>query len=213
MPVCGAKTRAGGTCQQAGMPNGRCRMHGGPTPRGPASASYKTGRWSKCLPVRLAARYELSEKDPELFTLRSEVAALDSRLEELFGRLSTGESGAAWADMRKHLEGAMEALKHGDAVAARDGLNAATELVRLGDADERQWREIRDTIRDRAKAVGEERRHAAMLQTMIPAEQAISMMARLLDVVKENIQDRSALSRIALEVDRLSRIEDTGRVN
>ena len=26
---CGAKTRAGGTCQQPAMLNGRCRMHGG----------------------------------------------------------------------------------------------------------------------------------------------------------------------------------------
>ena len=26
---CGAKTRAGGRCQQLGMPNGRCRYHGG----------------------------------------------------------------------------------------------------------------------------------------------------------------------------------------
>lgn len=27
--ICGAKTRGGGTCQKAPMPNGRCRMHGG----------------------------------------------------------------------------------------------------------------------------------------------------------------------------------------
>ena len=28
-PRCGARTRAGGSCQQPAMPNGRCRMHGG----------------------------------------------------------------------------------------------------------------------------------------------------------------------------------------
>ena len=28
-PRCGAKTRKGTPCRSAGMPNGRCRMHGG----------------------------------------------------------------------------------------------------------------------------------------------------------------------------------------
>lgn len=28
-PRCGARTRAGGTCRQPAMPNGRCRLHGG----------------------------------------------------------------------------------------------------------------------------------------------------------------------------------------
>ncbi|HEY3846812.1 MAG TPA: HGGxSTG domain-containing protein, partial [Acetobacteraceae bacterium] len=28
-PRCGAKTRAGCSCRQSAMPNGRCRLHGG----------------------------------------------------------------------------------------------------------------------------------------------------------------------------------------
>jgi hypothetical protein len=36
-PRCGAKTRAGYSCQQPAMPNGRCRMHGGPS-TGPRTA-------------------------------------------------------------------------------------------------------------------------------------------------------------------------------
>lgn len=30
-PRCGAKTRSGGCCRGPAMPNGRCRMHGGPS--------------------------------------------------------------------------------------------------------------------------------------------------------------------------------------
>lgn len=35
--ICGAKTRRGGPCKGQPMPNGRCRMHGGPStgPRTP----------------------------------------------------------------------------------------------------------------------------------------------------------------------------------
>jgi hypothetical protein len=32
--ICGAKTRRGTPCTNAPMPNGRCRMHGGKTPKG-----------------------------------------------------------------------------------------------------------------------------------------------------------------------------------
>ena len=35
-PRCGAKTRSGAPCRSAAMPNGRCRMHGGPA-RGPTT--------------------------------------------------------------------------------------------------------------------------------------------------------------------------------
>lgn len=36
-PRCGARTRSGSACRQPGMPNGRCRMHGGAS-TGPRTA-------------------------------------------------------------------------------------------------------------------------------------------------------------------------------
>ncbi len=53
--VCGAKTRAGAPCKGLAMPNGRCRMHGGPstgprTPEGLArlrKARTKHGAYSQ----------------------------------------------------------------------------------------------------------------------------------------------------------------------
>lgn len=36
MAACGAKTRAGGKCGAPAMPNGRCRVHGGPSKGNPA---------------------------------------------------------------------------------------------------------------------------------------------------------------------------------
>jgi hypothetical protein len=34
-PRCGARTRGGTSCRAPAMPNGRCRMHGGPSPGAP----------------------------------------------------------------------------------------------------------------------------------------------------------------------------------
>jgi hypothetical protein len=45
---CGARTRSGSPCQSPAMPNGRCRMHGGPSPGAPKGNknAFKHGRYS-----------------------------------------------------------------------------------------------------------------------------------------------------------------------
>ena len=47
-PRCGVRTRSGKPCQSPGMPNGRCRMHGGPSPGAPKGNqnAFKHGRYS-----------------------------------------------------------------------------------------------------------------------------------------------------------------------
>src|SRR5437868_2336070 len=45
-PRCRARTRAGTPCRSPAMPNGRCRMHGGPSPGAPKENrhAFKHGR-------------------------------------------------------------------------------------------------------------------------------------------------------------------------
>jgi hypothetical protein len=45
---CGAQTRSGSQCQSPGMANGRCRMHGGPSPGAPKGNrnALKHGRYT-----------------------------------------------------------------------------------------------------------------------------------------------------------------------
>lgn len=44
---CGAKTRRGTACQTAAMSNGRCRMHGGSSPKGVEHGRFKHGHGTK----------------------------------------------------------------------------------------------------------------------------------------------------------------------
>jgi uncharacterized protein YjcR len=56
---CGAKTRTGGRCQSPAMPNGRRRMHGGPSPGAPTGNknALKHGRYmAEAIARRRAAR-------------------------------------------------------------------------------------------------------------------------------------------------------------
>lgn len=47
MAECGAKKVRGGICKAPAMSNGRCRVHGGASPAGPASGTWKHGRYSR----------------------------------------------------------------------------------------------------------------------------------------------------------------------
>ena len=48
--LCGARTRSGSPCRTPGMPNGRCRLHGGKScgaPVGEGNGNWRHGRWTK----------------------------------------------------------------------------------------------------------------------------------------------------------------------
>jgi hypothetical protein len=68
-----------------------CRMHGGKTPRGPASVHYKDGRHSRFLPARMFADYTAAGLDPELMSLRRDLALLDARIIDVLKRVDQGE--------------------------------------------------------------------------------------------------------------------------
>ena len=65
--LCGARTRAGHPCRGAAMPNGRCRMHGGPS-TGP--------RTPEGLARLRAARTSTGLHTAEMVALRRALAAL-----------------------------------------------------------------------------------------------------------------------------------------
>lgn len=105
--ICGAKTRAGHPCQQRPMPNGRCRMHGGATPRGVASPHFRHGRYSKALPVRLAAVYAQARTDDDLLAVRDEAALLQVRIGELLTRLAADDvqdDARIWREVRTTID-------------------------------------------------------------------------------------------------------------
>lgn len=85
------------------MPNGRCYLHGGKAPTGPALPQFKHGRYSKDLPTRLLATYEATRNDPDLLNLTDELGVLDSRLVDLLRGMQTDAAASVnatmWADI------------------------------------------------------------------------------------------------------------------
>ena len=109
--ICGAKTRAGHPCRQRPMRNGRCRMHGGATPRGMASPHFKHGRYSKDLPVRLAAVYEQVRGDDDLLAVRDEAALLQARIGELLMSLDADDAAESEERIWREVVRMIDALR------------------------------------------------------------------------------------------------------
>ena len=90
MKTCGAKTRSGKPCQRPPMKNGRCRLHGGATPHGPASKNFKHGRYAAAFKGELAEKFSeaLGEKNPLdlLPELAANRALLDGYIAKLAGK-------------------------------------------------------------------------------------------------------------------------------
>jgi hypothetical protein len=111
---CGAQTRTGVACRLASMPNGRCRMHGGATPRGAASPHFKHGRYSTAF-GGLAARVTTALDDPDRLTLRHEIALVDARLAELteapMDALAWGEAMGLVEQRRRLVESEQKRLR------------------------------------------------------------------------------------------------------
>jgi len=110
--ICGARTRRGSLCQQpAGWGTdhpgeGRCKLHGGASPRGVESATFKTGLYSRYLPETIERKAQaFLEADP--LELISEMALLRALLAEYVGRFDeikmTARDVALLADLAERV--------------------------------------------------------------------------------------------------------------
>jgi hypothetical protein len=185
----------------------RCRAHGGKTPRGLASPHTATGEHSRDLPTWLAARIEAATGDPELLSLRQDVATELAFIDRLCSRLNY----AASADLIKELVAtwaAAEVAKR-DPAALAAALNAHGRVMdRIGTLDEEiaLMREIGQHMQARRLHVESERKRMLEAQQYIAVEQVMLLVGALTEAVRANVTDRRALEAINTRFARLMEV-------
>lgn len=207
---CGARKR--GTqilCKRWAMPNGRCALHGGKTPAGIASVHFKTGRYARDLPVRLAASYLAARNDPEIHSLNDEIGVAQARLQELFRRLETSDLGHAWISLAATWALFVKYRSAGDVPAMTETLAEFETIVQRGQQDYLLWQEIGGTIKLLSSLRVSEHKRLVDLQTMMSALDAERLWGVTQHIVRDAILAyadtdvaRRILTRIQAELAR-----------
>ena len=137
-PVCGSpRSRGRGFCESPfRYPNGRCNKHGGSSPKGAASGTFKDGRHSKYakMPQHLREKYEAGLDDPELTHHRGQIALVDAALDEFFAEHEYGANPDTWKAVRAEYRKMKVANNAGDAHKAREHFEALGLLVEEGNS-------------------------------------------------------------------------------
>lgn len=208
---CGARLRASDPpryCQKNPMKGReRCRLHGGLSLRGIANPSYQGKGYTKDVPARLLERMLEAIDDPELTSLRTELALLDARMGEILGSLSErGHSEALAA-----LSGAVVSLERVSAAPDMDNREEALEKAVLKAraavddmrAEKQAWVEIYQLVDRRRRTAGVELKREEFLEHTMQHQQALWFFQQLLAAIHEIIPDQAVKERLAIKISKI----------
>jgi hypothetical protein len=137
----------------------RCKLHGGKSPIGPAAAAWKTGVHSKWLRANrkgstILAAYEATIRDPELRTVREQIAVATGLEADALARIGTGASLEAWQQAGGLYRAVNAALRTQNTEAMASALRELGQVLETGSHSARAWiealRALRENIRARA---------------------------------------------------------------
>lgn len=187
--ICGAKNRQGGPCKKHPVPGrNRCNLHGGKSPRGMQHPRSKHLRYSKDIIGRqLAQKYEEARTDPELLSLRDEIALSQARIGELLNSVEFGESLKAWQELRSAYDEFVLAHRAGNNAEASQQLSRIGQIITRGNNQHQTWEEIWDTSGHKRRLAETERKRMSNMQQMMTYEQAMNMLTFVVSIMRRRV--------------------------
>jgi hypothetical protein len=195
-PKCGATTRRGTPCRGPAMANGRCRMHGGASPRGIDHPSFTSGRYSRSAPDRLVERYAEALDDPERHDLRDEIALAEAKIADLLTGMGSGESDRMWM-LLLTLERRLRDAPPDKAAGYREEILA---LIRQSGSESLAWKDVSDWMRVKRQAVEADVKMAQVKQQMMSAEEVMALMGGILDSIRRHVLDQDTRAAIGRDI-------------
>ena len=206
-PVCGENRQCLTEVEQSGE---RCRLHGGNSAIGFASGQWKHGRYSKHMPNRLLPDYMDAVRDKNLLALRHDIALVDTRMNDLIGRIDIGDSGSIWEKAKEEFRSFRVATAHNDGAAVRLHLNELDKLLDQGLQDFSIWQDIMRLLEHRRKLVETEMRRLDRLHQFMTAEEAQALMLAVGEAIKRHVKDTQVLGEISRDLGRLMATRSSG---
>lgn len=192
----------------------RCRMHGGASePAGPANSNWRHGRASKVrdvLPARFRESFQANVQDPELLSLRPEIAVVDERFYELLKKLDTGESARAWGQVADAAALALGELaeKDGDMDLVVRYVKQIQKLVSAGVRYGSIWTEIQAVAKSTKDLRDTESRRLKDEGAMMAAQDVLGLVHLMMDIIFKHVTDAMVLQNLLEEVKKTGVLPD-----
>lgn len=178
-----------------------CYHHGGKTPIGPGSPHFRTGSFSKFLPSRMAADFDAAMGDPELVSLRKEIATVDARIIDVLKRVDTGEAGVIWQAAQTAMGRFDRAWNDKNGEAMEAALAEIRRVITQGRSDWAAWKVVvGELIESKRKLIDTEQRRVTLAHESLTADRAMMMMAQVVRILQKHVTDRQILGAIAADM-------------
>ena len=161
----------------------RCRMHGGASLQGIASATYKGKGYSQSVPKHLKDIYEAHYNDPEPLSLHKEIALCDTRIEDLLTQIS-GRSGDCIDQVSEAFSAFQKAFKADELAGELDDLEKAIRRLKR---DRSTWQEIREEKASKTRLVGTAQRVEFAEGRGVTMEALMSMQSEIINLIRNTI--------------------------
>ena len=194
--LCSGHTAKGEPCRNPAMPNGKCYKHGGATPKGPASTSFRHGRYSKALKGGLSDGYARARKDRNPVELGEEIAVVQAMLEQELAGLEDGGGPRHARRLRDELGRMNELNTLGDQEGAARVLNGIFRLIRSYASEYDRRAEARSLIEQRRKLAESERKRRLEDHEMWGRERVLGVIEAAMHLIAETVTDRRQVARV-----------------
>lgn len=215
--LCGAKNRniKGGLCKHPKgwgtdhVGTGRCKMHGGSSLKGRNHPGYKHGRRSTQMPARMLQDYKEAMIDPQLLSMRSDIAVTDARVRDLLKRVDSGEAGRLWRQastaMRKFRNAQNSQSMETDTKRhiMAEALDELESLIVKGTGDYKAWDEFGKAVDQRRRLIESEHKRAVAMGQMMTAEAVLTLMDAIMNVINSEVREPERKAALALGIMKL----------
>lgn len=178
----------GERCRQPVRPGWSvCKFHGAGSSDAPGGRPPETGRYSDHLPTRYFQDYQSYLADPNLLSMRNEMALLDVRIGELLERLETADSAQAWnrvAIVNAMLE---KMLSDGKTESLPQVQKALQDAMTMHKDDASTWGQLTHMIETRRKVADVERRRIEAAKKYLTLSEANALLAFFTSAVMRNV--------------------------
>lgn len=186
--ICGALNNQKKFCNNDPMENGRCRHHGGKSPKGLDHPRTVHGGYSRYLPERLIDKYHDAESNEDLANLKSEMALITTRLYELSEKVQDTAGKIQYANLYNTYE-RYKSAKRADQESAHYILLEFESMLVSVKEDLKVWDEIASLIDTKRKLVDSEFKKMKTMNQFVEVEKVMLLMGGLMDIVVREIED------------------------